>query len=117
MQAIATTCGGYCSATNVLWLRESSTWGVREEEKTHLSMVRRHANFVNFFDASSFSMRPTFAFCSKNGESTFELPSDFDHVREWHAGSKIEADEFDNQTLDGQQPLSVLFDDLFLRVL
>lgn len=70
MQAIATTCGGYCSATNVLWLRGSSALGIREEEKTHLSMVRRHANFVNFFDAGlSLSVKQTFAFSSKNEES------------------------------------------------
>jgi hypothetical protein len=47
---------------------------------------------------------------------TFQLPSDFYHVWEWHTGGKIETDEFDDQTLDGQQPLSVLFDDLLLAV-
>jgi hypothetical protein len=45
---------------------------------------------------------------------TFELPSDFDNVWEWHTGGKVETNKFNDQPLDGQQPLSVLFDNLYL---
>jgi hypothetical protein len=95
-----------------------SALGIREEEKTHLSIVSRHANFVNVFDAGlPLSVKQHSHFVPKMKRvRTFELPSDFYHVWEWHAGGKIEADEFDDEPLDGQQPLSVLFDDLVLTV-
>jgi hypothetical protein len=32
---------------------------------------------------------------------TFEFPADFDHIWEWHTGSKVETDKFDDQSLDG----------------
>lgn len=54
---MATTCGGYCSATNVLWLRKSSASRICEGGRTHLSMARRHANLVNFFDAGFLSLQ------------------------------------------------------------
>jgi hypothetical protein len=80
-------------------------------------MVRRHANLVNFFDADlSFSRSKKHFLPKMKRVQTFELPSDLYHVWEWHAGCKVETDEFDDQTLDGQQPLSVLFDDLSLTV-
>lgn len=68
-------------------------------------MVKRHANFVNFFDAELCVHRP---FGSKHDSlffegkvRTFELPADFDHVGVWHTGSKVETDKFDDQPLDG----------------
>ena len=66
-------------------------------------MVKRHANFVNFFDAGlSPSVKQHSHFVSEMEKvRTLELPADFDHVWEWHAGGKVEADEFDDQPLDG----------------
>ena len=43
---------------------------------------------------------------------TFKLPADFDHVWVWHTRSKVETDKFDNQPLDGKQPLSILLENL-----
>jgi hypothetical protein len=43
---------------------------------------------------------------------TFKPLSDFDNVWEWHTGGKVETNKFNNQPLDRQQPLSVLFDNL-----
>jgi len=45
---------------------------------------------------------------------TFKPLSDFDNEWEWHTGGKVETNKFNNQPLDGQQPLSVLFDNLCL---
>lgn len=76
-------------------------------------MVRRHANFVNFFDAElSLSAKQDPGLCRKERVRTFELPTNFDHVWEWHMGGKVETDEFDNQPFDCQQPLSILFENL-----
>ena len=78
-------------------------------------MVRRHANFVNFFDAglrvSRFQFKAGIR-CLEGKVRTFELPADFDHVWVWHARGKVETDKFDNQPLHGQQALSILFEDL-----
>ena len=55
--------------------------------------------------------------CLRRTGRTFELPADFNHVWEWHTGGKVETDEFDNQPLDSQQPLSILFKDLHQSIL
>jgi hypothetical protein len=85
-------------------------WEYVKENETHLSVVRRHASFVNFFDAGfSLSVKQLTQLVRTR---TFELPSDFDDVWEWHTGSKVETNKFNNQPLDSQQPLSILFDNL-----
>jgi len=74
MQARATTCGGYCSATSVLWLwwAFSAVANMRRENElpTHLSMVRRHANFVSLFDAGfvwvAFQSKTGFRYFAEN---------------------------------------------------
>ena len=79
-------------------------------------MVRCHANFVNFFDAGiahvARSVQKQGFVVWKGRVRTFELPADFDHVWVWHARGKVETDKFDNQPLDGQQALSILFENL-----
>jgi len=83
-----------------------------KESETHLSVVRRHANLVNFFDAGLSLLVKQFTQFVR--ARTFQFPSDLDDVWEWHTGGKVETNKFNNQPLDGQQPLSVLFDDLCL---
>jgi hypothetical protein len=77
--------------------------GICERDRTHLSIVRRHASFVNFFDAvSSRSIEQHSRFVQKVEKvRTIKVPSDFYHVWERHAGSKVETDKFDDQSLDG----------------
>jgi hypothetical protein len=78
----------------------------------HLSIVRRHASFVNLFDAAVMTLPSKNKISQRERVRTFELSADLDHVWEWHAGSKVETNEFDDQPFDGQQSLSVLLKNL-----
>ena len=85
-----------------------------KERSTYLSIVRRHASFVSFFEAGMVNCCEQHSHSQKSVEDhTIKFLSDLNHVWERHMGGKIETDEFYNQPLYGQQPLSVLFEDLF----
>lgn len=61
----ATTCGGYCIGTSVLWLIEKLYCQLKLHLRyaSYLSDAKRHASFVSFFVATSMvSKMPTVSF-------------------------------------------------------
>lgn len=84
----------------------------------HLSMVRRHANFVSFFVAvkALYQTQQEDA-TTGSGRPTSQSSTDLDYIRKGHSRRKVEAYCLQHQSFYGKYPLAVELNSLHAHAL